>query len=345
MSMVDVVIPCYRYGHYLEHCVRSVLSQSVQDVRVLIIDDASPDSTPDVASALAREDSRVSFIHHQTNAGHIQTYNEGIDWATSPYFLLLSADDYLLHGALKRAITALEARPHASFCHGTAIESINEEHFDSFIVNCHPRSHSEDERSGLDFIRMCRLGNPVFTPTAIVRTAAQKAAGYYRVELPHSGDFEMWLRLATYGSVVKVSAPQAVYRRHSLNMSLAYYSNANFLDLVHRKAAIESFFKTASSGIPDRRQLTESFLAYLAKEAAGHASSAFNAGNSDAVEQLCEFASQANPRVTSSFPWWKLKVKRRIGLRAWRKVALWSGREIAAYSPCTSSSRGKTDRV
>ena len=53
MSSVDVVVPCYRYGHYLRQCVQSVLDQSVRDVRVLILDDASPDDTEEVGRALA----------------------------------------------------------------------------------------------------------------------------------------------------------------------------------------------------------------------------------------------------------------------------------------------------
>jgi GT2 family glycosyltransferase len=45
LSSVDVVVPSYRYGRFLRQCVESVLSQEGVDVRVLIIDDASPDDT------------------------------------------------------------------------------------------------------------------------------------------------------------------------------------------------------------------------------------------------------------------------------------------------------------
>ena len=49
MSSVDIVVPCYNYAHYLEFCVHSVLEQRDVDVRVLIVDDASPDNTAQVA--------------------------------------------------------------------------------------------------------------------------------------------------------------------------------------------------------------------------------------------------------------------------------------------------------
>jgi glycosyltransferase involved in cell wall biosynthesis len=69
MSSVDVIVPCYRYGHFLRECVESVLTQSLEDVRVLILDDASPDYTHEVGAELAPEDSRVTLVRHQVNKG------------------------------------------------------------------------------------------------------------------------------------------------------------------------------------------------------------------------------------------------------------------------------------
>src|SRR5208337_1578043 len=86
VSTVDVVIPCYNYARYLRRCVQSVLSQSGVDVRVLVIDDASSDDTPQVGNDLAGSDSRVEFRRHEVNRGHIATYNEGlIGWSTAKY--------------------------------------------------------------------------------------------------------------------------------------------------------------------------------------------------------------------------------------------------------------------
>src|SRR5579884_1695444 len=108
MSQVDVVIPCYNYARFLHQCVQSVLSQEGVDVRVLIIDDASKDETPQVGAALAAQDKRVEFRRHRTNHGHIATYNEGlIDWAAGEFSLLLSADDVLIPGSFARAVKLL----------------------------------------------------------------------------------------------------------------------------------------------------------------------------------------------------------------------------------------------
>jgi glycosyltransferase involved in cell wall biosynthesis len=122
LSQIDVIIPCYNYGCFLRKCVDSVLDQVGGDVRVLVIDDASPDNTAEVAAALASEDLRVSFIRHTENKGHIATYNEGIEWASADYMLLLSADHYLPPGALRRAVDLMDAHPEVGFTFGNVIE-------------------------------------------------------------------------------------------------------------------------------------------------------------------------------------------------------------------------------
>src|ERR687887_420932 len=118
---VSVVIPCYRYGRFLPDCVRSVLDQEGVDVRVLIIDDASPDDSAQVALRLAAEDERVEVRVHEVNKGHIATYNEGLlEWADGDYSVLISADDLLTPGSLARATAVMEAHPSVGLVYGHA---------------------------------------------------------------------------------------------------------------------------------------------------------------------------------------------------------------------------------
>ena len=128
MNSVDVIVivPCYRYGHFLRECVESVLMQSFGNVRVLILDDISPDNTAEVGAELAREDSRVTLVRHHINKGHIATYSEGIDWISGDYMLLLSADHYLLRDyILEKYVNLLDGHPEVgyTFCPGEGVGS------------------------------------------------------------------------------------------------------------------------------------------------------------------------------------------------------------------------------
>lgn len=86
------------------------------------------------------------------------------------------------------------------------------------------------------------------------RTAAQKAAGYYRKELPFTDDFEMWLRLALHGDVALTDTIQAVRRRHGRQVTEGYRARPHhmFREVL---AAFECFFENDGRVLPDARAL------------------------------------------------------------------------------------------
>ncbi|WP_165435169.1 glycosyltransferase [Bradyrhizobium sp. Leo121] len=260
MAKVDIVVPCYNYGRFLEACVGSVLRQSVADLRVLIIDDASSDNSLSVARKLARDDSRVTVVAHEQNKGHIGTYNEGIAWASADYFLLLSADDLLVAGALERAVEVMDKNPDIVLTHGECVNWND----DSPIPNIEPKQNYTWARQEL-LEEMCATAtNFVWTPTAIARTSTQKAIGGYRASLPHSGDMEMWLRFAASGSVARIHAVQAIYRRHSTAMSNAYFAEI-ISDYRQCQLAFESFFDEYGDRLGTSRDLKGSARRALAE--------------------------------------------------------------------------------
>lgn len=327
MSSIDVIVPCYRYARYLRECVQSVLAQPGVDVRVLIIDDASPDHTPVVCEQLAREDARVSFRRHAENAGHIATYNEGIDWARSRYLLILSADDYLLPGALARATAVMDADHEIGLCFGEAPER----HGDGTLRRLPPavelpQGVASSVMDGKAFMELCRRRgstNIVPTATAIVRTALQQSVGGYLAGLPHSGDFELWLRLAAHAKVAYLCCDQAVYRRHETNMSLLYYGTNCLDDLQQRRSAIEAFYASCEYALGQDGTLKESLLAPLALAAVRDASKFLDMERADLSRRLMNFASETDPSIRKSFVWKTTRCKFHIGTKTWQRMSRW----------------------
>jgi hypothetical protein len=312
---VSVFVPCYKYGHYLRGCVESILRQEGVDVRVLILDDSSPDNTPDVARELMREDSRVEYHRNAKNLGHIETYNVGIEWCSGDYCLLLSADDMLTPGALARAARVMDQRPEVVLTYGREIRAAELRFEDA----PKPAEYGFRVVSGDEFWAMSSVnaGNLVPTPTAIARTSVQKQVGGYRKDLPHSGDMEMWLRLATHGSVGIIDVPQGFYRTHGQNMSGGY---AGLGDLQQKKAA----FAAAAERFGDRLGDIACILAHvdrvLAQEVFWVASKRFDAGDIETTRRCLDYALELNPELPNWGPWRRFRLKRLVGPAVWGAV-------------------------
>lgn len=313
MSRVDVIVPCYKYAHFLRECVESIQSQSLTDVRVLIIDDASPDHTPEVAAELAARDKRVEYRRHSVNHGHIATYNEGLEWATADYVLLLSADDLLTPGALHRAARFLDAHPEVGLAYGRHIDFQAGQ-----MLKPVPDSAECDGwvLSYEEFLEAsCKLGaTPIQSPAAIVRNRVHREVGGYRPELPHSGDTELWLRLAARAPVGVLDAEQAYRRWHGANMVLRYTLVG---ELRQQWTAFEFHFRDHGDRIADRERLQRLAAGTSSWAAFWGASGAFERGDLSSCQELLDFALDINPELRDRPEYTRLRWKRRVGPRVW----------------------------
>ena len=108
MIKVSIVIPVYKVEKYLPACLDSVLSQSLQDIEVICIDDASPDRCPEMLDEYAARDARVRVLHLPEN--HQQGYgrNRGTEMARGKYVYFLDSDDMLTPEALEELYALAE---------------------------------------------------------------------------------------------------------------------------------------------------------------------------------------------------------------------------------------------
>lgn len=251
---IDVAIPCYQYGHFLRECVQSLLRQNVRALRVLIIDNASTDNSLEVAQQLARENRAVEVVAHRRNMGPHASFNEAVDWASQKYFLLLCADDMSAPGALARAVDVLEHHPEVVLSYGPAALTSGQ-------GPAHDVTLASEEAWWNIFpgdrllSRFCGTGVcHIAGCTAIVRTEVQKQVGHYRRALPHTDDFEMWMRFCQHGSIAETSATQGIIRAHEDSQS-DFVRQQHRWDILHCEDAFDSFFAIEGARLPNAGRL------------------------------------------------------------------------------------------
>jgi glycosyltransferase involved in cell wall biosynthesis len=315
-ASVSVVIPCYKYGRFLRDCVRSALDeQPGVDVRVLIIDDASPDDSAQTARAIAAQDSRVDVVVHRVNRGHIATYNEGLlEWADRDYTVLLSADDRLVPGALRRASDLLDAHPEVGFAYGHPLRFQHGQPLPPARTT--PRGWSVWPGQWWLRRRFRDATGCITSPEVVVRTSLQQQVGGYDPRLTHSGDIEMWMRMAASADVGYLrGVDQAFYRVHGHNMS----SSAGKLDdLRQRRLAYEAVLERCADALTAPRQWSDTVHRRLAWEALWSAVRAYDRNRvaQTPVDGLVAFALDCWPQAGRLPVWWALTLRQRLGPRA-----------------------------
>lgn len=324
LPTVSVIVPCYNYGHFLPQCIASILSQEGVNVDVLIIDDASPDGSGEVASALTEQDSRVAVIRHEVNRGHVATYNEGLSQIQGDYVVLLSADDLLTEGALMRATAVMEAHPTVGLVYGHPLVFLEP---DIPTPTLHVRGWSI--WSGPEWITaQCRRGmSCIYSPEAVVRTCIQTAVGGYSEELPHTNDLEMWLRIAAVSDVARVNGPdQALRRVHGANMMQTRFAAVQD-DLCERLYAYERFFAGPGKDLSNAEHCLHVARTRIAEEAIEAACGILMAqGDGPNVDILVRLAGNITGSVESVRGWQEL---RRLRLR---HISLWDRLMLRVYA-------------
>lgn len=303
-ASVTVVIPCYNYGHFLPAAVHSVLDQRDVDAHVVIVDDASPDGSADIAARLAAEHpTRVRAVLHERNTGHIATYNDGFDHVETEFVTLVSADDLVASGALGRATRLMQRNPGVGLVYGHAESFEQAVHGAADLAPKHrPLPETWTVWGGREWIRWSvrRGRNFILSPEAVLRTAALRAIGGYDPALPHSGDLHYWLRTAAHWDVGRVNgSPQAWYRVHGSNMHLTDFATLA-VDLRHRLAAFE-VLADPDRGLPDGSRLVDSARRALAREALLNAARELDEGaDVAAVAPLHELALELRPAAATA---------------------------------------------
>lgn len=128
--LVSIIIPVYNTELYLEKCVESVLGQTYRNIDVILVDDESRDSSPQICDELQKKDERIRVIHKK-NGGLSSARNAGINLAFDEsqglrvdYVTFLDSDDWIAPESIETLVNAATAHKSdvVSMCYRTVRE-------------------------------------------------------------------------------------------------------------------------------------------------------------------------------------------------------------------------------
>lgn len=226
MPIVSVVITTHNPGAYLREALASVRQQHVQDLEVIVVDDASArDVSAEVAATLP--DARL--IRLPRNGGASVARNVGFLEARGRYIAVLDQDDVWLPDKLARQLAVMEGDPGIGLCH-TAIEVIDEgfgirrpkqgtrTSGDTTAVLIDAPSPVRPTRTALERW----LGRGICASSVMFRRDLLGVAGLHDPIVAFCEDWDLWVRMIRCARVAWIPSPLVQYRRHDSNLSFNY---------------------------------------------------------------------------------------------------------------------------
>ena len=185
MPLVSVLLAVHNDARYLPAAVESVLRQSLADLELIVVDDASSDETPGIVGSLT--DARVTVLTNDEQLGLAASLNRGLDQASGRYVARLDSDDVALPGRLESQIRRIGAAPAVAVLGGGILDLDGEGRPGTLHRN----------PLGPTAVRFLALfGAPFFHPTVLVDRELLDDNGLrYDPAFLESEDYDLWTRL------------------------------------------------------------------------------------------------------------------------------------------------------
>jgi glycosyltransferase involved in cell wall biosynthesis len=213
---VTIGIPTHNRSSLLRETLKSVLEQSLPEIEVFVLDNASTDDTPKVVASL--RDQRLHYIRHETDIGAAENLSMAFHVGTAPFIMVLPDDDLMRPGNLARKVPILEARPDIDIVH-SANEFIHiGPHRESLIETYYGGGRADGIETADAVVRRLLTATPPYWinfPTAVIRRSIVARDARFDPADGRADDLGLALRLIRRANrVAYVADPFVAIRKH-----------------------------------------------------------------------------------------------------------------------------------
>jgi glycosyltransferase involved in cell wall biosynthesis len=211
--IISVVMPSYNHEKYIADAIHSIISQSVKDLELIVVDDFSMDGSRYIIQSWSDKDSRIKAIFHSKREGIARTVNDGIKNAKGRYIALTASDDMLKQDALEKAIAILDSSEQYGvvILEGECIDNNNRR-----IGLLFSELHRKPSVQAGCFFRDLVRGNFICTGV-IRRSILEKHKIFHNEKLKYLSDWVFWIDLSAVCDFIFLEEPLYYYRIHGTN--------------------------------------------------------------------------------------------------------------------------------
>ncbi|MFA5864849.1 MAG: glycosyltransferase [Phycisphaerae bacterium] len=202
--LVSIVLPTFNGERFLEQAIRSCLDQAYRPIEVIVVDDASTDSTARIVDRMAKEDSRVQIIRHERNRKLPAALNTGFASVKGEFLTWHSDDNYYLPNAIAEMVNFLRTQPDVDVIY-TDYTVLDEEG---------NRIRKQKARNFEELAHKNCIG-----PCFLYRRRVQERVGEYSENYFLAEDYDFWLRASVQCKMVPMHQDLYCYRDHKKSLT------------------------------------------------------------------------------------------------------------------------------
>jgi glycosyltransferase involved in cell wall biosynthesis len=251
LPLVSIIIPVYNSAAYIEDAVRSAVEQDYENKELIVVDDGSTDSTPDILKSFGDQ----IIVLSQKNAGPAAARNHGLRRATGTYVAFLDSDDYWVPEKLRRQIDYLEKRPDIGAVYSRWKRWLADEGGGFRLPPISPVSEPPaiaQGDSGWIYTHLlfdCRL----LTSSVVLRKSIIDCIGKFDETLLRGQDYDYWLRLSRVTEIHKLDQELVLYRIHGDNIAVKYPDENYELMVVEKNVSLWGLTGPEGTQVPKMR--------------------------------------------------------------------------------------------
>ncbi len=217
----------YNGERFLREAIESILAQTLSDLELVVIDDGSTDSTPQLLAGYAATDSRIA-VHRQPNQGLAVAINNGVRLARAPLIARLDADDVALPDRLRLQCDFLAGHEVVALVGGAV--TFVDDRGRSFAEWRYPQTDAEIRKA-------FQYTTPFVHSAVVLRKRAFELVGGYRPLFRSVLDLDLWFRIAEQYELANLPDCVVRYRIHGGQMTVQELERGALENVAARTAA------------------------------------------------------------------------------------------------------------
>lgn len=225
--LVSICVPTYNGSQYLHECLNSVLSQSITDFEVLVVDDQSSDDTFEITKQYAKKDKRIKLYRNNSNLGLVGNWNRCIELANGEWIKFVFQDDIIKNNCLELMLYKTCTKTPFVICQRDFIfHPLTSKENRDFYLNTLPNiGHLFPNTELISPKQICEkvlleplnfFGEP--TSTLIHHTIFKKF-GSFNLSMVQICDLEYWIRVSINTGVKFIPSNLVQFRVHPSSTS------------------------------------------------------------------------------------------------------------------------------